>query len=139
MQSAGNQPGSENYLPVTDHDQALASGIPEQYEVLGKVSEGGMGSIYKVRNKYTGDCFALKLLRQDAEKREINRQRFVMEAKAAGALHHPHICRIHDFGMKDDKPYLVMEWIDGINLNNKIHRDGPLSVPEALPIFQQVS
>jgi serine/threonine protein kinase len=113
--------------------------IPEQYVVLVKVSEGGMGAIYRVKNRYTGALYAVKILKPEFAKNVVCRQRFVLEAKAASALNHPCICRVHDFGMMDETPYLVMEWIDGISLERKVFRDGPLPQAEALPIFQQVA
>jgi serine/threonine-protein kinase len=117
---------------------ALAATIPEQYTLLGKVSQGGMGAIFKVQNKYTGACYALKMLRPEYAENELSKQRFIMEAKAASTLNHPRICRVQDFGMIGETPYLVMEWIDGISLERKVRRDGPLSTAEATTIFQQV-
>ena len=125
---------------LTDKEtEALIQSIPEQYALLGKVSQGGMGAIFKVQNKYTSAYYALKMLRHEFAENELSKQRFIMEAKAASTLNHPLICRVQDFGMVNETPYLVMEWIDGISLERKIRRDGPLNVAEATSIFQQIS
>lgn len=113
--------------------------IPQQYEVMGKVSQGGMGAIYKVKNRYTGTPYALKVVRQNSGLETASPERFTLEAKAASSLNHPNICRVCDFGMTGDTPYLVMEWIDGISLQRKVDRDGPVPLNEALSLFQQIA
>ncbi len=120
---------NDNQLPV----------LPEQYSVIGKVSEGGMGAIYKVKNCYTGGNFAVKVLRKECAYDEEMRQRFIGEAKSASSLKHPAICQVHDFGINKDVPYLVMDWIDGISLERKLRRDGPLEQTEAINIFLQIA
>lgn len=123
---------------VSDNDNQLPI-LPEQYHVIGKVSEGGMGAIFKVRNRYTGGNFAVKVLRKECAYDDEMRQRFIGEAKSASSLKHPSICQVHDFGINKDVPYLVMDWIDGISLEKKIRRDGPLEQSEAVHIFLQIA
>ncbi len=120
--------------------QLLTEQLPKQYEVLGKISQGGMGAIFKARNRYTGALYAIKVLRPDYTEDEKALHRFVNEAKSASSLKHPNICQVHDFGLTDGSmPFLIMDWIDGISLGKKIDRDGPLAVPEAVRLFQQVA
>ena len=114
--------------------------LPKQYRVLGKVKSGGMGAIYKVENTFTKQICAVKVMKADQAENEILRKRFVVEAKAASLLQHPHICQTYDFGISDnDVLYLVMQWLDGISLEQKIARDGPLSVQETTTVFMQVA
>lgn len=124
---------------MSDLDSELLPTLPEQYEVMGKVSEGGMGAIYKVKNRYMGGNFAVKVLHRECANDEEMRQRFIFEAKAASTLKHPCICPVHDFGIINGVPYLVMDWIDGVSLERKLRRDGPLAALEAIHIFQQIA
>jgi eukaryotic-like serine/threonine-protein kinase len=113
--------------------------LPEQYQLIGKVGEGGMGAIYKVKNRYTGAHFAVKVLNKECAEDEEMRQRFVGEAKSASSLKHPAICQVHDFGIVKGVPYLVMDWIDGISLERKLRRDGPLEHSGAVHTFLQIA
>ncbi|MDR3613350.1 MAG: serine/threonine-protein kinase [Candidatus Obscuribacterales bacterium] len=120
--------------------EALASELPQQYEVFNKVSEGGMGAIYKARNRYTKAFSAIKVMRAESDVDEIALQRFIVEAKSASLLNHPNICRVNDFGLTTtNRPYLVMDWIDGISLGAKIQRDLRIAPAEAVTIFKQVA
>ena len=136
MVSEDNKPGqnSSGNRPPAGPD------LPEQYQVLVKINEGGMGAIFKAKNRYTGATFAIKVLRPKFAQDEEYRQRFIVEARAAGTMKHPHICAVHDFGITANQTlYLVMDWIDGISLMSKIVRDGPLDAPTALLIYQQIA
>ena len=123
---------------INESDQ-LASDLPKQYELLGKIRVGGMGAIYKAQNRFTKQFCAIKVLRPDVADDPLTRQRFTVEAKAASSLKHPNICQVFDFGeTQGDALYLVMEWIDGISLEDRVSVSGPLSEAEAIPIFLQV-
>jgi len=115
--------------------------LPDQYEVLGKISEGGMGAIFKARNRHTGVLFAIKVMLPEMASDARAVQRFSGEARAAMSLRHPNICQVHDFGItqKSRMPYLVMEWINGICLATKVQRDDFLAVGEALYIANQIA
>lgn len=114
--------------------------LPNQYVLMEKVSEGGMGSIYKAQNRFTGAEFAIKLLRPEFANDERAAQRFAFEAKSAMSLRHPNICRVHDFGLTEAKvPYLVMDWVNGISLGSKILRDRRLPIKEAIRLYQQTA
>jgi serine/threonine protein kinase len=115
------------------------SALPEQYEILGKISQGGMGAIFKAKNRYTGAFVAIKVLKAESSQNEKALARFAMEARSASSLNHPRVCQVRDFGLTTTKiPYLVMDWINGISLSKKVQADGPQSSTEALNIFQQI-
>jgi serine/threonine protein kinase len=129
-------------VPLGSADQydARLTELPEQYELLRKVNDGGMGSIFEARNRYTGARAAIKILRPEAARNRDAIQRFIFEAKAAGFLKHPSICSVYDFGItKSGMPYLVMDWIDGMSLHDVVKEAGKLSPTDAVPIFQQVA
>ena len=131
-----------NSLPPQNDDDlsSLIGGLPMQYELLGRVTSGGMGSIFKVRNRFTGAVSAIKVLNSDAARNREALSRFVIEAKAAHSLKHPNICRVSDFAVTEEgKAYLVMDWIDGIDLDRKINQDRRIPPKDAIPIFQQIA
>jgi serine/threonine-protein kinase len=121
-----------------DLDSKLKA-LPEQYEILGKISQGGMGAIFKAKNRYTGALVAIKVLKAEASRSEKALARFVLEARSASSLNHPRVCQVRDFGLTTDQtPYLVMDWINGITLSKKVQADGPQPPAEAITIFQQI-
>jgi eukaryotic-like serine/threonine-protein kinase len=125
-----------------DQDQLdkILSELPQQYEILGKMSEGGMGSIFKARNRYTAACVAIKLMHFESTRNPDSIKRFYFEAKAASLLKHANICRLLDFGVTQSGwPYLIMDWIEGKSLDQVVLDKGRLSITEAILIFKQVS
>jgi serine/threonine protein kinase/tetratricopeptide (TPR) repeat protein len=106
------------------------------YEVLAKLGEGGMGTVYKARDKRLKRLVALKFL----SRREVDsttKARFLREAQAASALSHPNIVTIYDIGEQDGTNYIVMEYIDGQALNDMIPPGG-LPVGKALDYLIQL-
>ncbi len=92
------------------------------YEVLALVGAGGMGQVYKARDTRLGRPVALKLLRSDVATRPDRRARFESEARAISALSHPHICAVFDIGDDEGRPFLVMEWLEGETLDDRLTR-----------------
>lgn len=102
--------------------------------VVGKVfAEGGMGVVCIGRHRELGHLVAVKFLRRDICDRPSIVQRFLNEAKAAAALRNDHVVRVLDVGQLDSgRPYLVMEHLEGEDLDRMVDRDGPLPVHAAL-------
>jgi eukaryotic-like serine/threonine-protein kinase len=108
---------------------ALATGVRlGPYEILSTLGAGGFGEVYKARDTRLDRTVAIKILPSaDPELRA----RFEREAKAIAALQHPHICTLYDVGHQDGTDYLVMEYLDGETLADRLTR-GPLKIDEAL-------
>lgn len=104
-----------------------------QLEVLECLGRGGMGVVYKARQKSLGRLVALKLLAPEREKDAQFADRFAREAQALAALDHPHIVTVHDFGQTSGFFYLLMEFVDGVNLRQLL-RSRKLSPEEALAV-----
>ena len=110
------------------------------YDLLHKIADGGMGSVYKARDRTTGALVAVKVM--DPEKAAHNKvllKRFEREFRLAGALAHPNIVRVLDYGLEGRTPYLVMEFVDGENLGERIEREGCLAEDEAVRLIIQVA
>src|SRR5437870_1442126 len=105
------------------------------YDILHKIAEGGMGTVYKAKQRETGAIVALKVLRQQTANNAVVLRRFEQEFRAASRLDHPNIVRALDYGQTGKSPYLVMEYVDGETLGKKIGRDGPLPVSEAIRLI----
>ncbi|MCA8920868.1 MAG: SUMF1/EgtB/PvdO family nonheme iron enzyme [Planctomycetes bacterium] len=101
------------------------------YEVLEKVAEGGMGTVYRVREPASGREFAVKTLKSS---RPQARRRFQREAEAMHALQHPNLVRCVAVGEEDGDPYLVMDYVEGESLQAQLDRQGALSLGDALEV-----
>src|SRR5262245_7854838 len=101
------------------------------YEVLSLLGIGGMGEVYKARDTRLGRTVAIKLLHPDVADRADRRARFESEARAISSLSHPHICALFDVGRQDDRALLVMEYLEGETLEDRLTR-GPLAPDEVL-------
>jgi outer membrane protein assembly factor BamB/predicted Ser/Thr protein kinase len=111
--TALTHPTDERPAPPTPEE--LAPYFP-QLEILESLGRGGMGVVYKARQKSLGRLVALKLLAPEREKDAEFAERFSREAKALAAMNHPHIVTIHDFGQSNGYFFLLMEFVDGVNL-----------------------
>ena len=109
-----------------------------KYEILDKIREGGMGSIYRVRHRLLEEIRVVKVMKPSVIADEDLRRRFVEEARTATRLKHPNICTIHDFAIDDSgMAYLVMEFIDGVSVSDLLKLHGRPGLPLALEIAHQ--
>ncbi|MCC6353310.1 MAG: serine/threonine protein kinase [Verrucomicrobiae bacterium] len=108
-----------------------------QLEILECLGRGGMGVVYKARQKALGRPVALKILAPERGKDPEFAARFTREAQALARLDHPHIVTIHDFGQADGFFYLLMEFVDGVNLRQAM-RAGRFTPQQALAVVPQI-
>lgn len=122
--------------PLVEELQAM---LP-QYEVLEMLGRGGMGAVYKARQKSLRRLVAIKILPPDVTDDELKfRERFQHEAETMAKLSHPGIVAVHDFGEAGEGLlYFVMEFIAGTDVARRIASEGPLPVDEAARITRAV-
>lgn len=125
--------------PAADEPDFIAGQtINDRYVVRSILGRGGMGVVYEVEQVMLQQKYALKTLSKDTYSETVFR-RFQQEAKAAALADHPNLVRIQEVGLlPDQRPYLVMEYVDGITLEQRIKQSGPLTVDEAIPLIFQV-
>ncbi|MCZ2343463.1 MAG: protein kinase [Bacteroidales bacterium] len=125
--------------PVTaqEPDAVAAPTNIGPYEFLTLVGSGGMGQVYKARHRFMHRLVAIKLLTQHRRMDPVQRERCTAEVRATARLTHPHVVHAYDAGEQDGVPYLVMEYIEGLNLRDLVARDGPLPVSTAIAYTRQ--
>lgn len=101
------------------------------YEILSPIGAGGMGEVYKARDTRLERVVAIKVLPPEWANDPTAKQRFDREAQTIASLNHPHICVLHDVGSHDAIDFLVMEYLEGETLTDRLTR-GPLPLSEAL-------
>ena len=97
------------------------------YVVVQKVGSGGMGDVYRARDTRLNRLVAIKVISAGGDERPQSRTRFAAEARAIAALSHPHICALFDTGFEAGQPYLVMEYLEGETLAERLKRGSPAS------------
>jgi predicted Ser/Thr protein kinase len=116
--------------------EELAPHLP-QLEILDLLGQGGMGAVYKARQRGLDRLVALKILPPEVNQDETFAERFIREARALARLSHPNIVAVYDFGQSGRNYYLVMEYVDGVNLRQSL-QSGGLKPAEALAIVPQI-
>ena len=115
-----------------------AGPIEGKYEVIAKIREGGMGAIYKVRHRLLNELRVIKVMRPEVAESADQRKRFLREAQTATRLKHENVVSFYDFFVDDEgTAYMVMEYIEGINLRDMIRQCGPIPVGLALFLSKQ--
>jgi len=119
--------------PLTGHT------LKERYLILGRIGRGAMAEIFLAEDLTTGEPVAVKMLRL-AGSQSRHRERFFHEVLAASTIGHPNIIKLFDVGETEERtPYLVMEYLKGEPLGDRLRREGRLNPEATLPLFLQVA
>lgn len=125
--------------------ESESSGIPSallaqsRYEIIGLIGKGGMGDVYQARHRMMDRTVALKVIKPEIVCKSEAVERFHREVKAAARLSHPNIVTSHDAEQADGIHYLVMEYVDGINLAHAVNERGALSIADACDYVRQAA
>src|SRR4051812_13893285 len=125
-------------LPYTPSDPLPPPDSFGDYEIEGELGRGGMGVVYKARQKSLGRPVALKMMREARLSSESDRSRFLAEAESVARLKHPNIVTVYEVGDRSGLPYIVMEYVEGRTLGQRL-ADGPLPPREAARLVAEVS
>jgi serine/threonine-protein kinase len=110
-----------------------------QFQILQKIGSGGMGSVYKALQPAMNRMVAVKILHPKLANRKDLVSRFRREARAMSHLTHPNTVKVYLYGeLEDGSLYIVMEFLEGKNLNQTVRAEGPMPLDRGLPILIQV-
>ncbi len=146
---SSSAPNRERATSIRVRNETLPStksGLSEQarqvlslrYDLLDKLGSGGMGIVYKARDRETGEVLALKVLKSTLTDDPALMERFRNELRLARRITHHNVCRIFDFNRVDDSAFISMEFVDGNSLRELLNRPGRLEVPQVLDIARQI-
>lgn len=124
---------SRGYVTVLANGDTL-----HHYEILKSLGKGGMGEVFLAQDSVLERKVAIKFLPDAVQQDPQTRKRFLREAKAAAALDHPFICRVYETGEVSGKAYIVMEYVAGETLRDRLSR-GPLPLMEGLQIACEIA
>lgn len=110
-----------------------------KYKLLGHIGTGGMSSVYLAEHMRMRDKRAIKVLPKKRLNNASYLARFQLEAKAIASLNHPNIVLAHDIDNEGDVHYIVMEYVDGLDLQSLIKRDGPMDFSTAADVLSQAA
>lgn len=109
-----------------------------RYEILQHLGDGGMASVYKAKDVLLNRHVAVKVLNDQLSKDEGFVNRFLREAQMAGKMSHPNIVNVYDVGQEAQTYYIVMEFVEGLTLDELLRMRGPLPAAEAMKIAMQI-
>jgi hypothetical protein len=135
--SAGIQ---DEILPIAkpDFSEKTRQLLSQRYDILDKLGSGGMGIVYKARDRETGEVLALKILRSALTDDARLMERFRNELRLARRITHRNVCRIYDFIPVGDCACISMEFVDGCSLREMLNRTGRLEIAQVLSIARQI-
>jgi formylglycine-generating enzyme required for sulfatase activity/dienelactone hydrolase/predicted Ser/Thr protein kinase len=108
------------------------------YRIIEKLGQGGMGEVFLARDTSLERNVAIKFLPPEMRNDPVARERFLREAKAVATLDHPHICVVHETGEAEGAPFIVMEYVEGESLRERLAR-GPLPLGETLRLAAEIA
>lgn len=122
-------------------DTLVGTVLDNRYQIISEVGRGALGVVYKASHMVMDKIVAVKILfgEVDVNKDETHFLRFQREAQAASSMSHPNIVTVYDFGISQNKtPYLVMDFVEGINLKDVLSRHNRLPIDRGIGIFLQM-
>ncbi len=132
-------PGSHEADPHESQAAANPTAFTDDgFELLGTIGRGGMGVVYRARDKSLNRVVAIKTLAPELVIDPSARKRFLREARSAAAVTHPNVITVYTVSEKPPQPYLVMEYVEGISLQQQLDRGGTISIVNVVRIGRQL-
>src|SRR5262249_43226533 len=130
----------EPLIDTAEKDGLIGALLDDKYRLEERVGEGGMGIVYKATHVLMDSVVAIKILNPEMALDQTARERFQREARAAARIGHPNAVTVTDFGLAKNQnlAYLVMEFLEGIELRMKMNREKYLGYQETIVIMQQI-
>jgi serine/threonine protein kinase len=112
--------------------------VDSRFEVVDVLGQGGMGVVYRARQKDIERDVALKMLKGDLALQPDKMKRFRREAQMISRLDHPNIVRVYAIGFEQGQPYIAMEYLSGRQLSDIVDTDGPMNWRASIPVLMQI-
>jgi len=125
-------------LRKTTTDELPAGSQIDRYRVEEMIGRGGMGAVYRAVCEDSGDTVALKVIKGDLAGDSESLKRFTHEARAASEVKHRHVVPLLDYGDWEGRRYLVMNYIQGQSLEQRIDSDGPQPIGDVVRMASQI-
>ena len=137
---AAHEQGQSSFLtqPAMQAKELANGSLLGPYEILARIGAGGMGEVYKARDARLHRTVAIKILPYHLADRVDLRERLDREARTIASLNHPHICTLFDIGRQDGVAFLVMEYLEGETLAQRLAK-GPLPLAQVLQYAIEIS
>ena len=129
----------EDVLPTPPTGPALPTVLAERYQLDRSLGNGGMGEVFEATDLTLHRSVAVKLLSPSLVQDEPARARFLREARALAQVNSPHVVAVYDAGEDAERPYLVMELVEGTTLEHELERAGRLEPPRAVAIAKDIA
>ena len=129
----------EDVLPTPPTGPALPTVLAERYQLDRSLGNGGMGEVFEATDLTLHRSVAVKLLSPSLVQDEPARARFLREARALAQVNSPHVVAVYDAGEDDQRPYLVMELVEGTTLEHELERTGRLEPARAVAIAKDIA
>ncbi len=110
-----------------------------RYKLINLLGQGGMGSVFLARHTMMDRIVALKMISRQLSQNAASRDRFIEEARAVAALDHPNIVRAYTVDSEGDRYYMVMEYVEGQDLQRMVEAKGPLEFKPAVDYIRQAA
>ncbi|MBI4472398.1 MAG: protein kinase [Acidobacteria bacterium] len=135
LPTAGKPKPPSLYVPVKPQ---LPDVVADRFEILGEIGEGGMGIVYKARDREAVEIVALKILRPEIAANESMMRRFKNEVRLARKITHKNVCRIHDLNRFESTYFISMEFVEGETLRDVLKRFGALGTKKGIQVAEQI-
>ena len=123
---------------ATVNDHLVGEVLDGRFEIIERIDGGGMGTVYKAKDRHVDRVVAIKVMRDDVDNPIEYARRFDAEARAVAKLSDSHIVSVFDQGTDRDRPYIVMEFVEGTNLKAVIVSQGPMPTDRVLPLLEAI-
>ena len=120
------------------NDKNIGKKLDGRYEITERIGEGGMADVYRANDIVDKKTVAVKILKKEFAENEEFLRRFRNESKAIALLSHPNIVKVYDVGFSERIQFIVMEYIDGITLNEYMEQSSPLDWKDAAHFVMQI-
>jgi serine/threonine protein kinase len=131
---------SDDASERASHEALIGQVVARKFKLIRLLGAGGMGAVYEAEDMLLKRCVALKLMKPEVARNRQMAERFIREGRAANALDHPNIVRVHDLAMDDEGGtlFIVQELLSGESLAERLDRDGRVGVADSVVILDSV-